>query len=284
MSLVFWEVAPLACLCAAPQAVLAACSVLHLSAPAAWRVCAAGLAEHSQLEPTNPYSAAKAGAEMMCKAYMTSYKLPIIITRGNNVYGPHQVRLGVCVCLVCQLALLASSSSSSIWDVRPHVLPHQVALVLQQFLAAGCEQVQSWPTAVSSCAHLCSQQAYCAAAQLADTHVDAAAAANFCSVQFPEKLIPKFTLLAARGADLPIHGDGLAVRVAQQAPLLFVICCHAVLHCFVDHVGTLAPQAAGSSLSPCHAQQPPQQHQQVRLLYKTARLVACRVWIWVGWL
>jgi UDP-glucose 4,6-dehydratase len=29
---------------------------------------------------------------MMCKAYMTSYKLPIIITRGNNVYGPHQVR------------------------------------------------------------------------------------------------------------------------------------------------------------------------------------------------
>ena len=24
------------------------------------------------------------------KAYMTSYKLPCIITRGNNVYGPHQ--------------------------------------------------------------------------------------------------------------------------------------------------------------------------------------------------
>lgn len=42
------------------------------------------------LDPTNPYSAAKAGAEMMCKAYLTSYKMPIIITRGNNVYGPHQ--------------------------------------------------------------------------------------------------------------------------------------------------------------------------------------------------
>ena len=49
-----------------------------------------GLTEGSTLEPTNPYSAAKAGAEMMCKAYLTSYKLPIIITRGNNVYGPHQ--------------------------------------------------------------------------------------------------------------------------------------------------------------------------------------------------
>lgn len=27
---------------------------------------------------------------MLCKAYITSYKMPIIITRGNNVYGPHQ--------------------------------------------------------------------------------------------------------------------------------------------------------------------------------------------------
>ena len=50
---------------------------------------------------------------MMCKAYLTSYKLPIIITRGNNVYGPHQ---------------------------------------------------------------------------------------------FPEKMIPKFTLLASRGKELPVHG------------------------------------------------------------------------------
>lgn len=51
-------------------------------------VCAR--AEESTLEPTNPYSAAKAGAELMAKAYYTSYKLPIIITRGNNVYGPRQ--------------------------------------------------------------------------------------------------------------------------------------------------------------------------------------------------
>lgn len=50
----------------------------------------AGLGEHSSLEPTNPYSAAKAGAEMMCKAYMNSFNMPIIVTRGNNVYGPHQ--------------------------------------------------------------------------------------------------------------------------------------------------------------------------------------------------
>ena len=50
---------------------------------------------------------------------MTSYKLPCIITRGNNVYGPHQ---------------------------------------------------------------------------------------------FPEKMIPKFTLLAMAGRELPLHGDGMSVR------------------------------------------------------------------------
>jgi len=40
--------------------------------------------------PTNPYAATKAGAELLAQSYMHSYKMPIIITRGNNVYGPNQ--------------------------------------------------------------------------------------------------------------------------------------------------------------------------------------------------
>ncbi|CAI0377730.1 unnamed protein product [Linum tenue] len=75
--------------------------------------------EASQLLPTNPYSATKAGAEMLVMAYGRSYGLPVITTRGNNVYGPNQ---------------------------------------------------------------------------------------------FPEKLIPKFILLAMMGKPLPIHGDGSNVR------------------------------------------------------------------------
>nr|XP_027063810.1 trifunctional UDP-glucose 4,6-dehydratase/UDP-4-keto-6-deoxy-D-glucose 3,5-epimerase/UDP-4-keto-L-rhamnose-reductase RHM1-like [Coffea arabica] len=75
--------------------------------------------EASQLLPTNPYSATKAGAEMLVMAYGRSYGLPVITTRGNNVYGPNQ---------------------------------------------------------------------------------------------FPEKLIPKFILLAMKGQNLPIHGDGSNVR------------------------------------------------------------------------
>uniref|UniRef100_A0A6C0I9Y1 NAD(P)-binding domain-containing protein n=1 Tax=viral metagenome TaxID=1070528 RepID=A0A6C0I9Y1_9ZZZZ len=46
--------------------------------------------ESSVLIPTNPYAATKAGAELVAMSYIKSYKLPIIITRGNNVYGPNQ--------------------------------------------------------------------------------------------------------------------------------------------------------------------------------------------------
>lgn len=46
--------------------------------------------EEHVLEPTNPYAATKAGAEFLVKSYHRSFKLPVIITRGNNVYGPHQ--------------------------------------------------------------------------------------------------------------------------------------------------------------------------------------------------
>lgn len=46
--------------------------------------------EEQVLEPTNPYAATKAGAEFLAKSYHRSFGMPIIITRGNNVYGPHQ--------------------------------------------------------------------------------------------------------------------------------------------------------------------------------------------------
>ena len=46
--------------------------------------------EMSVLCPTNPYAATKGGAELIVQSYIHSYNLPIIITRGNNVYGPHQ--------------------------------------------------------------------------------------------------------------------------------------------------------------------------------------------------
>lgn len=46
--------------------------------------------EASLLNPTNPYAATKASAEFVVRSYIHSFKLPIIITRGNNVYGKNQ--------------------------------------------------------------------------------------------------------------------------------------------------------------------------------------------------
>jgi len=46
--------------------------------------------ETTMLKPTNPYAATKASAEHLVFSYYHSFKLPIIVTRGNNVYGQHQ--------------------------------------------------------------------------------------------------------------------------------------------------------------------------------------------------
>ncbi|KAI9681110.1 MAG: hypothetical protein M1817_002392 [Caeruleum heppii] len=50
----------------------------------------ADLMENSILAPTNPYAASKAAAEMFVNSYWKSFKLPVVIVRSNNVYGPHQ--------------------------------------------------------------------------------------------------------------------------------------------------------------------------------------------------
>lgn len=46
--------------------------------------------EKSLLKPTNPYSATKASAELLASSYYHSFKLPIVIIRCNNVFGPRQ--------------------------------------------------------------------------------------------------------------------------------------------------------------------------------------------------
>jgi len=46
--------------------------------------------EDDKLNPTNPYSASKAAAEMIVNGYYRAYKMPIVMVRGNNNYGSHQ--------------------------------------------------------------------------------------------------------------------------------------------------------------------------------------------------
>ncbi|MCL4369331.1 MAG: GDP-mannose 4,6-dehydratase, partial [Chloroflexi bacterium] len=46
--------------------------------------------ESDPFRPRSPYSASKAGGEMMVQAYHVTYGVPTLITRGSNNYGPYQ--------------------------------------------------------------------------------------------------------------------------------------------------------------------------------------------------
>ena len=46
--------------------------------------------EDDRLEPRSPYSASKAGGDLLVLSYWTTYRFPVLITRGSNTYGPNQ--------------------------------------------------------------------------------------------------------------------------------------------------------------------------------------------------
>ncbi len=47
-------------------------------------------AENSPLNPSSPYSATKAAADLMARAWHTTYKVPVIVVRCTNNFGPYQ--------------------------------------------------------------------------------------------------------------------------------------------------------------------------------------------------
>lgn len=46
--------------------------------------------EDTPLAPNSPYSASKASADMMARAYFETYGMPMVVTRCSNNYGPYQ--------------------------------------------------------------------------------------------------------------------------------------------------------------------------------------------------
>lgn len=42
------------------------------------------------LRPSSPYSASKAGSDLLALSYFTTFRLPVIVTRASNNYGPYQ--------------------------------------------------------------------------------------------------------------------------------------------------------------------------------------------------
>ncbi|HEV8440155.1 MAG TPA: dTDP-glucose 4,6-dehydratase [Methylomirabilota bacterium] len=46
--------------------------------------------ETDALNPSNPYSASKAGADLQARAYWLTHRLPVLVTRSSNNFGPYQ--------------------------------------------------------------------------------------------------------------------------------------------------------------------------------------------------
>ncbi len=45
--------------------------------------------EEFPLNPSSPYSASKAGSDLLARSYFVTYKVPVVITRASNNYGPY---------------------------------------------------------------------------------------------------------------------------------------------------------------------------------------------------
>jgi len=65
--------------------------MLHVSTDEVYGSVADGSSvETDNLLPNSPYSASKAGGDLMCRAYHVTYGVPVVITRGSNNFGTHQ--------------------------------------------------------------------------------------------------------------------------------------------------------------------------------------------------
>jgi len=65
--------------------------ILHMSTDEVYGPVMRGAAgEDSRLDPSSPYSASKAGADLLALAYHRSFGVPVVIARACNIYGPRQ--------------------------------------------------------------------------------------------------------------------------------------------------------------------------------------------------
>ena len=59
--------------------------------------------EKDRLTPRNPYSSSKAGGELIAMSYFITHKLPVVVTRSANNFGPYQYPEKLVPCFVTRL-------------------------------------------------------------------------------------------------------------------------------------------------------------------------------------
>ena len=66
-------------------------SMLYVSTDEVYGSAPSGsFAEDDAMRPNSPYAATKAGGDLLCRAYHSTYGLPVTIVRGSNAFGPRQ--------------------------------------------------------------------------------------------------------------------------------------------------------------------------------------------------
>ncbi len=63
---------------------------LHVSSPEVYGNCVGRVTEEAPLNPSTPYAASKAAADMLLAVYHKQYQFPLLTVRATNVYGARQ--------------------------------------------------------------------------------------------------------------------------------------------------------------------------------------------------
>jgi dTDP-glucose 4,6-dehydratase len=63
---------------------------VHISSPEAYGSCEGNVTEDAPLNPSTPYAASKAAADMLLRTYCKQFGFPLVTVRGTNVYGARQ--------------------------------------------------------------------------------------------------------------------------------------------------------------------------------------------------
>ncbi len=63
---------------------------VHISTPEVYGSCEGAVRENQPLDPSSPYAASKASADLFLSVLHKTYEFPVVLIRASNVYGPYQ--------------------------------------------------------------------------------------------------------------------------------------------------------------------------------------------------
>ena len=63
---------------------------IHISSPEVYGSCVGSITESAPLNPSTPYAASKAAADLFLFTLLKNYNFPLVMIRSTNVYGAHQ--------------------------------------------------------------------------------------------------------------------------------------------------------------------------------------------------